>query len=74
MPKQPTRKNIQKESPLSSDRAEQGEEAIARLAYQLWLQRSCPVGSPEDDWFRAENLLRGSESIATASSIPLPKS
>ena len=32
-------------------------EAIARLAYAIWEQRGCPHGSPEEDWFRAEQLL-----------------
>ena len=31
---------------------------IAALAYQLWLDRGCPHGSPEDDWHRAEAKLR----------------
>ena len=29
-------------------------EKIALLAYAYWEQRGCPVGSPEEDWFRAE--------------------
>ena len=29
-----------------------------RLAYQFWLKRGCPIGSPEDDWFRAEEELQ----------------
>jgi hypothetical protein len=33
-------------------------EEIARLAYQLWEERGCPVGSPEIDWERAEKALR----------------
>jgi len=33
------------------------DEAIATLAYQLWLERGRPVGSPEEDWFRAEQLV-----------------
>jgi len=74
MPKQPTRKNIQKESLLQSDRAGQGEEAIAKLAYELWLQRSCPEGTAEEDWFRAEDLLRAGAAVATASSSQRPKS
>ena len=28
-------------------------DQIARLAYELWQQRGCPVGSPEEDWNRA---------------------
>jgi DUF2934 family protein len=31
---------------------------IGRVAYDFWLQRGCPMGSPEEDWFRAEELLR----------------
>ena len=31
--------------------------ALVALAYELWLGRGCPIGSPEVDWFRAEELL-----------------
>jgi hypothetical protein len=27
---------------------------IAKLAYRLWEERGAPLGSPDDDWFRAE--------------------
>jgi len=33
------------------------DEAVAKLAYQLWLDRGCPEGSPEEDWLRAEQVL-----------------
>jgi hypothetical protein len=36
---------------------EPGEEAIAMLAYQLWLDRGSRDGSAEDDWFRAKEAL-----------------
>ena len=32
-------------------------EDIARLAFKYWQARNCPVGSPEEDWFRAEREL-----------------
>jgi len=32
-------------------------EAISRLAYENWQARGCPVGSPEEDWLRAERQL-----------------
>ena len=32
-------------------------EEIARLAYTLWQQRGCPVGSAETDWLEAEQQL-----------------
>lgn len=31
---------------------------IARLAYSYWEARGRPYGSPEEDWFRAEEELR----------------
>src|SRR5579862_492938 len=35
-----------------------GHSDIAALAYQLWQDRGCPEGSPEEDWFRAAKELR----------------
>lgn len=32
-------------------------DRVAMLAYQLWEQRGCPHGSPEIDWFEAEQLI-----------------
>lgn len=32
-------------------------EQIAALAYDFWQRRGCPVGSPEEDWRRAEQEL-----------------
>ena len=34
-------------------------EQIARLAYSFWEARGRNGGSPEEDWFRAEQELRG---------------
>jgi Protein of unknown function (DUF2934) len=34
-----------------------GGNPVARRAYQLWLERGCPDGSPEEDWYRAEREL-----------------
>lgn len=31
---------------------------IQLAAYHLWQQRGCPFGTPEVDWFRAEEQLR----------------
>jgi hypothetical protein len=41
---------------------------IAALAYQLWNDRGCPIGSPDEDWFRAENELKGSNTPTAAAS------
>lgn len=32
---------------------------IERLAYFLWQQRGMPLGTPDQDWFLAEELVRG---------------
>jgi len=34
-------------------------QQIAILAYALWEARGCQGGNPEDDWFAAEQQLRG---------------
>jgi hypothetical protein len=34
-------------------------EDIARLAYAFWEERGGRGGSSDEDWFRAENELRG---------------
>ena len=34
------------------------EHEIAELAYRHWINRGCPMGSPEEDWFLAEQDLR----------------
>ena len=33
------------------------ESEIAALAYRLWQENGCPVGSDREDWFRAEAML-----------------
>lgn len=42
-------------------------KGVAELAYALWLDRGCPIGSPEVDWFRAEEQLKLYNSASTAS-------
>jgi hypothetical protein len=34
------------------------ESKLDQAAYDFRLQRGCPTGSPEEDWFRAEQKLR----------------
>ena len=41
-------------------------EDIARLAYSFWEARGYQGGSPEQDWLRAEEELRGRVLAATA--------
>jgi len=35
------------------------QQRIAELAYKFWQARGCPDGSPEVDWFPAEQELQG---------------
>jgi len=36
-------------------------EEIGRLAYSYWEARGCQGGSPEEDWFRAEQELQSQQ-------------
>ncbi len=36
-------------------------DQVARVAYFLWLERGAAPGNPEQDWFRAERIIRSSE-------------
>jgi len=36
-------------------------EQIAVVAYQFWLARGCPWGSPEVDWLKAEQSLSSTQ-------------
>ena len=48
-------------------------EEIARLAYANWEARGCPHGSPDADWFRAEEEIRRGKSVfLIASALGLP--
>ena len=47
---------------IEKTREEEAEhERIAELAYQLWEKRGCPIGSPEEDWYRAEEEMQAGE-------------
>jgi hypothetical protein len=37
---------------------------LSSLAYELWIQRGCPLGSPEVDWFRAEEELKSRKKLS----------
>lgn len=54
-------------TPIDTGGTASEQEEIARLAYELWMQRGCPLGSPEEDWCRAEEQLRHRPLAATAS-------
>lgn len=33
-------------------------DEVASLAYEYWQQRGGPIGTPEEDWFRAEEEIK----------------
>lgn len=43
---------------LDRDGSQPPDREIAALAYHLWTERGCPIGSPNDDWFQAEAELK----------------
>jgi hypothetical protein len=45
-------------SPGGADLGVADRERIALLAYSFWERRGCQGGSPEEDWFRAEQEIR----------------
>src|SRR5664280_2686680 len=51
------------------------ESEIATLAYQLWQDNGCRVGSDKEDWFLAKALLKGElvakrQDLAERPSVP----
>jgi hypothetical protein len=42
------------------------EEHIALLAYSYWESRGCPIGSPDEDWLRAEHDILQDEQNQSA--------
>jgi len=34
---------------------------VEALAYQNWLERGCPIGSDQEDWFQAEAQLAANQ-------------
>jgi Protein of unknown function (DUF2934) len=53
------------EAVVESDRSvdyDLSEEEISIRAYECWLERGSPLGSPEIDWAKAEEDLRSQRS------------
>ena len=52
-------KLVASEPAADPGRTETPDEAvIAARAYALWQDRGCPIGSPREDWYRAEQELK----------------
>jgi len=63
-PNEPTQSAVQ----VSGVVTECNREGVAALAYKLWQERGCPIGSDQEDWFRAENLLTNRKALAQGAS------
>ena len=56
-------KTVQDPTPIDSGRTtgtatrSVSDDEVAALAYKLWEGRGCPIGSADEDWFRAEAEL-----------------
>jgi hypothetical protein len=59
--------SILENEPLAGEAEVDQQQKIATRAYELWLERGCPIGSPDEDWFRAEQELRAGTAAMTAS-------
>jgi Protein of unknown function (DUF2934) len=59
--KSPSKRTPRKQSPApSADIPDPSisNEDVARRAYSLWEERGRPLGSPEEDWYKAKEELR----------------
>ena len=62
---------IPKDDPVKKQPASAQHDQIALRAYRLWEERGSPIGSPEEDWFRAEQEISSetAQSAETAGSL-----
>ncbi len=54
------------ESDTDTDNSKPTDDEIATLAYQLWSDRGCPIGSPDEDWLLAEKKLMKPQRVSRA--------
>jgi hypothetical protein len=52
------RENTHRDGRSSDQETLDFHEQVARLAYALWQERGCPEGTPEVDWYRAEQQIQ----------------
>jgi Protein of unknown function (DUF2934) len=53
-----SRQSTHKINMVNRSEAPVDPETVEAMAYQLWLQRGCPIGSDQEDWYRAEAELK----------------
>jgi hypothetical protein len=52
------RQHTNKINAVNKSEAPVDREMVEAMAYQFWLQRGCPIGSDQEDWYRAERELK----------------
>lgn len=57
-------KHASESQPKNSVTAAPDRDHVAELAYTLWESRGCPIGSSEEDWFKAEQDLQSTAELA----------
>lgn len=57
MSEQPSKPATNSEVSANSTTIRPNYEDVAVLAYSLWEGRGRPQGTPEEDWFKAEEIL-----------------
>jgi hypothetical protein len=53
-----SRQHPHKINVVNRPEAQVDPEMVGAMAYQFWLQRGCPIGSDQEDWYRAEAELK----------------
>jgi hypothetical protein len=52
-----SRKAAPKLSRVNRSEPPADHEMVEAMAYLLWLKRGCPIGTDQEDWYRAEAEL-----------------
>ena len=45
-------------------------QRVCERAYELWMERGCPEGSAEEDWFIAEREIEGLKAATETTADP----
>src|SRR5579863_5985805 len=60
------------ESGVSNATVRTERKYTAESAYRFWTERGCPHGSPEVDWFKAEQRMREDQNMSIGSWADVP--
>jgi hypothetical protein len=45
-------------------------QRVSERAYEIWMERGCPEGTAEEDWYMAEREIEGSGEPAETPEAP----